>query len=138
VGIERRGFVDEDYSPAWEMTAEPSQPSSYATGMAHLRTSNVVDRFGNKVQSSSECCVGGSACPQDQGLGQDESISQVTLPQLTAHNGRWMWRTAESYTVGSSTSALRGHSWTDFDELGRAIRSKAELNGIGAAGNIER
>src|SRR5690606_31185249 len=43
-----------------------------------------------------------------------------------------------SYTVGSSTSALRGHSWTDFDELGRPIRSKAELNGIGAAGNIER
>src|SRR5690606_14709931 len=105
---------------------------------AHLRTSSVVDVFGNKVQSTSEGCVGGSECPQSQGLAQDESISQVTLPKLVPHAGNWMWRTGESYTVGSVTSARRGHSWTDFDELGRPIRSKAELIGIGAAGNIER
>jgi RHS repeat-associated protein len=129
VDIDRRGFVDEN---AWNPASSPSAPAAYAGGMAHLRTSSTVDSFGNKLSAVNEGCVGGAECPENFGLGADETITQVTEPVLLAHPGGWMWRTNRSYVRGEN-QARRNESLTAYDSLGRPNQVSAVLTGANPA-----
>src|SRR5690606_2028204 len=106
---------------------EAQTPAVYAAGMAHLRSSNTVDRYGNQLGSTSFGCVGGPACASL--VAPDEAISQVSVPTLLEHASGWMWRTTESFVVGSAQTAARKHTRTTFDELGRPVQVEAFLDG---------
>ncbi len=135
VGIDRRGFVDDDnYNPP----DEPDAPADYAGGMAHLRTRSVVDAFGNKLSATNFGCVGGTECPENFGLGADEDITQHTEATLLPHPGNWMWRTNHSYVTGSVHTGLRNETTTFFDPLGRPERTEATLSGVAEGGAIRR
>lgn len=142
-GIVRRGFVDEDHGSSWaalspDTSSEDEQYQAKLASLAHLRSVSVVDVYGNRVQATNEGCVAGGQCPQHHGLAADEAISQITVPVLLDTSDGWMWRTVESYTVGSGHGEVRGYTFTSFDGLGRPNRSQAELQGIDEAGALAR
>ena len=127
VDIARDGYVDLDRAGS---VAGPSAPSAYVAGMAHVRSTSAVDRFGNQLSSTNAGCVGGSACAAL--VTPDEAITQVTKPLLLPHASGWMWRTSESSVQGSVQTALRNQSRTTYDALGRPVLVEALLGGVEA------
>ncbi len=95
------------------------------TGRAHTRGSTVVDFFGNATTHIAEGCVDTStACPMT-----DETILSITTPgRPPGDNGRWLWRTVESYVQGSD-GVPRNHTYFTYDASGNPTTTQAVLAG---------
>jgi RHS repeat-associated protein len=90
---------------------------------AHLQRSTLVDPFGNATDAIDAGCVDGCA-------SADEVITAHTSPGLpAADTSGWMWRTVESYVVGSVNSGQRKHLFFTYDGGGNPTRTSAELIG---------
>ncbi len=106
------GTVNPDTTSSLPLRAE-------TTNRAHLQTSLIVDDFGNTTQSI------------DSGnVGADEIITKYTLPgRSSADLTGWMWRTVESYVVGSVNTAERADMYFTYDLGGNVTLTQASLVG---------
>ena len=95
-----------------------------SVGQAHTRTSVVVDRSGNATDQIAFGCLGG--CPVI-----DEMITTHTQPARPAGDSTgWLWRTVESYTIGSNSPLVKRHrQFLDYDAMGNLAMTSAELLG---------
>ncbi len=92
------------------------------TGSVHLQTAAVVDDFGNPTQSIDIGCHDCST--------PDETITKYTMANRPpADQTGWLWRTIESYVVGSISTAVRDHQYFSFDGAGSPTVTQAELVG---------
>lgn len=113
-------------SIAGAVVEEPRSPIILGgtAGRVRLRKTHVVDGFGNATASTAYGCVEGCSVV-------DEQIRTWTIPGRNADDASgWMWRTVESYVVGSNNPGdTRQRTITDFDARGRPYRVRAELRG---------
>ena len=110
------------------LSTDPS-PSTLVTprstsGMAQTRSASVVDFFGNATDAIAFGCIQG--CP-----AVDETITSHTEPGLpVGDQSGWLWRTVETYAIGSSDPTTQRHrSVLAYDALGHVVQSSAELRG---------
>jgi RHS repeat-associated protein len=102
------------------------------SGTAELRTSTVVDPFGNRVDAISHGCIAGAACP-----AIDEIVTTRTAPALIdAASSAWIWRTVHSYVTGSAHPIIgggallrRNETLTQFNAQGAPTQTNAILSG---------
>jgi RHS repeat-associated protein len=114
-------------------TASPDTTSALplraTTGRAHLQTSAIVDPFGNATDAIDAGCTDGCA-------SMDEVITKHSTPGrgTDASHGiddpsGWLWRTVESKTTGSATSAVWGEQFFFYDVGGSLVETQAQLTG---------
>ncbi len=88
-------------------------------GTERLRSESLVDYFGNKTQ---ELAYGRE--------GEDEVLTQVSVPALLPHESGWLFRTQESYVLGSEHPGRQDrHTLVEFDANGDPTRQQAVLFG---------
>ncbi len=102
-------------------------------GRAHLRKSAIVDAFGNATDAIDDGCVEGCRVIDGQPV-IDESITTRTSPgrpivASTDDPSGWLYRTVESYVVGSVTPGQRKHMLVQYDLGGNPLQTKAVLAG---------
>ncbi len=105
-------------------TAVPDTTSSLTlrstAGRVHLARGAQVDAFGNATDAV------------DAGCGDcgDEVITRHTTPGLPpADQSGWMWRTVESYVLGSATAGTRNDLVMTYDAGGNPTLTQAKLSG---------
>ncbi len=110
------------------LSPDPSPPTSVTprstVGMAWLQSTSLVDYFGNATDAIALGCIQG--CP-----AVDETITAHTTPGLPAGDASgWLWRTVETYVVGSSAPTTpRNHTFLAYDALGHLTNTTADLVG---------
>jgi RHS repeat-associated protein len=110
-------------------------PIRASSGTAVMASASEVDFFGNKLVAFDFGCHGGTACPNaitaDVGVVADETLVQVTKPERVSGDASgWLWRTTESWTLGSVHQEMRSHTFVAYDSRGNPTTTTAELNGV--------
>jgi RHS repeat-associated protein len=92
-------------------------------GRAHLHRSSLLDAFGNATDAVDDGCVNGCATA-------DESITTHTIPGRPPGDlSGWLYRTVESYVLGSNTPGQRKDTLTQYDVGGNPTVTRAILVG---------
>ncbi len=104
-----------------DTTSAPTLRS--AAGRAHTHKGNLVDSFGNTTDSIDDGCTSGCA-------SVDESITtHTTAARPSSDTSAWMFRTSESYVVGSIVTSKRKDMLFTYDVGGSALQTSAVLAG---------
>src|SRR6266540_2838954 len=100
---------------------------SGTTKRAHLQTSTVVDRFGNRTTQIASGCREASGCPD----GIDEVITNHTEPaRPDGDRTGWLWRTGRSFVTGDQHAGVRRNENTIvYNAVGDPIRLEMVLSG---------
>jgi RHS repeat-associated protein len=93
-------------------------------GTARLRSSTVIDNFGNVTTNSKEGCISG--CP----AGTDETITTTSnFARPTGDLSGWLWRETDSYITGSAHPTPRHRRGSTYNSIGEVTETHAWLSG---------
>jgi RHS repeat-associated protein len=108
------------------VTAEPTYTRPVPVRSAKrvlIQGSSEVDLFGNATVKVALGCTQGCATP-------DEAITSHTVPARAPGDATgWLWRTTESWVVGSLHPDEHKHTITQYDALGRPVDTFAKFDG---------
>jgi RHS repeat-associated protein len=150
--VVRHAFASTVDTFLYDVEAGPGAPSSYAVrdievedspgviapenplaaalvvrvsaGTAQLRSRSVVDYWGNATDAVAYGCIAG--CP-----AIDETITSHTEPgRPVGDPSGWLWRSIETFVVGSNSPAVKRHrSFIGYEAAGNVVQTSAELTG---------
>ncbi len=93
------------------------------TGAVKVKSSRVIDSFGNPTQAIAEGCVEGCAAT-------DEVITtHTTFERPTGDTSGWQFRPTSSHVTGSVQTAPRKQMFYEYDSRGDLSKTKARLSG---------
>jgi RHS repeat-associated protein len=117
--------VELEITSTFTQDLEPSTsviPRS-TVGMVQTSSASEVDFFGNAVQAIAYGCVQGCS-------SMDETISTFTLADRpSGDTSGWLWRTMETYVLGSLTPFKLHDTFMTYDPLGHLVQTSAMLSG---------
>jgi YD repeat-containing protein len=91
--------------------------------VAIVKSQSEVDLFGNAIMKVAYGCAEGCT-------PVDETITSYTAPGRPAGDPTgWLWRTTDSYTVGSAHPEAHKKTHIDYDSLGQPTDTSVELHG---------
>jgi hypothetical protein len=108
-------------------TETESVPLRAVSGTKRTRSTVVQDVWGNRLGSTAYGVV-----------GEDEAITTTTIPERIATpleplgDGKWSWRTVESWVAGSAKAQPRRHTRNHHDGHGAPSWTEAELGEVGS------